>query len=343
MVWDYLKDYTALIPGVRHLEGELQAIFPRRRHLFVSTAARSLTSAYAASISTARCSTSTRCSIRWLSPRVVRPALADYRGFAIVSGTSNGDDHFHALKLRAEDDPIVGGIRHPDHRHWRGCALLRGSRGDAQRHVARTSSPAKCSTSFEAPVEGAYYNEQINALQIQNRVTKVSPDLNTGVITAWDLGIRHLQCIWLFQIAGRELHWIDYIEGRGKKLSHYTELLNLKAKAGGFTYRAHLLPHDVEVKELTTGYCRRHELTGLLDAPVITVPNHSTEDGITATRGCLGISWFDAGGDPQGPGPPALLSPRQGRPCGRRRGRGRRRCVSHRLRRHSIGRRRLFC
>ena len=36
---------------------------------------------------------------------VVRPCLADYRGFAIVSGTAAGEDHFHALKLKAEDDP----------------------------------------------------------------------------------------------------------------------------------------------------------------------------------------------------------------------------------------------
>jgi hypothetical protein len=54
-----------------------------------------------------------------------------------------------------------------------------------------------------------------------------------------------------------------------------------------------LLPHDVEVKELATGHSRRHELNTLLREPVITVPNHSTEDGITATRGCLGVSWFD--------------------------------------------------
>ena len=125
-------------------------------------------------------------------------------------------------------------------------------------------------------------------------MTKVSPDLNTSVITSWDLGIRHLQCIWLFQIAGREVHWIDYIEGTGKSLSHYADLLALKAKVGGFQYRAHLLPHDVEVRELTTGKSRRHELTQLLTEPVITVPNHSTEDGITAVRGTLGISWFDA-------------------------------------------------
>jgi hypothetical protein len=94
-------------------------------------------------------------------------------------------------------------------------------------------------------------------------------------------------------MAGRELHWIDYIEGTGKKLSHYTDLLHLKARTGGYSFRAHLLPHDVEVRELGTGYSRRHELVGLLAEPVITVPNHSTEDGISATRGALGVSWFD--------------------------------------------------
>ena len=101
--------------------------------------------------------------------------------------------------------------------------------------------------SFAAPVGRALIiSDAINALQLQNRVTKVSVDLNTSVITAWDLGIRHLQVIWLFQICGRELHWIDYIEGVGKSLSHYTDLLAIKAKSNGFSYRAHLLPHDVE-------------------------------------------------------------------------------------------------
>ena len=38
---------------------------------------------------------------------------------------------------------------------------------------------------------------------------------------------------------------------------------------------------------------RRHELVNLLKDPIITVPNHATDDGITATRGSLGISWFD--------------------------------------------------
>jgi hypothetical protein len=99
--------------------------------------------------------------------------------------------------------------------------------------------------------------------------------------------------VWLFQLAGREVHWIDYIEGTGKSLSHYTDLLALKAKVGNFQYRAHLLPHDVEVRELTSGQSRRHELSNLLAEPVITVPQHNTEDGITVGRSVLGTSWFD--------------------------------------------------
>ena len=156
-----------------------------------------------------------------------------------------------------------------------------------------TSLRVRCSTRSMRRLRARITPRRSTRLQLQNRVAKVRSDLNTTVITAWDLGMRHLQVVWLFQIAGRELHWIDYIEGRGKALAHYTDLLALKAKAGGFRYRAHLLPHDVEVRELATGYSRRHELVGLLAEPVITVPNHSTEDGIGATRAALGVVWFD--------------------------------------------------
>ena len=292
LVWQYLKDYTEPIPGVRYLEGDLSVLFPggasirlyggglayeRLRGIYLDGAVLD--------------------EYPLLAPQayssVIRPCLADYAGFAIISGTSNGDDHFHKLKLKAESDPD----------NWDVFDIpitSTGSEALPPEEVERMRSDMspdefarEMMNSFEAPVEGAYYTDALNSLQLQNRVTKVSVDLNTSVITAWDLGIRHLQCIWLFQIAGRELHWIDYIEGSGKPLSHYTTLLALKASAGGFKYRAHLLPHDVEVRELTTGHSRHHELTDLLPEPVITVPNHSTEDGITATRASLGVSWFD--------------------------------------------------
>jgi hypothetical protein len=291
LCWQYIKQYTANVPGVRALEGELTLVFPgggtirlyggalayeRMRGIYLDGAVLD--------------------EYPLLNPAaftsVVRPALADYRGFAIVSGTSAGDDHFHKLKLRADDDPLwdVFDIKVTD----TGEDALSLAEIQAMREDMSPDEFAReMLNSFDAPVEGAFYTEALNALQLNNRVTRVSPDLNTDVITSWDLGIRHIQAVWLFQLTGREVHWIDYIEGRGKKLSYYTDLLLLKAKAGGFSYRAHLLPHDVEVRELSTGMSRRHELGGLLAEPIITVPAHNTEDGITATRGMLGVSWFD--------------------------------------------------
>jgi phage terminase large subunit len=291
LCWGYMKQYTENIPGVRHLEGELTTIFPggatirlyggalayeRMRGIYLDGAVLDEYPLLAPAAFTS----------------VVRPALADYRGFAIVSGTSAGDDHFHKLLLKAEDDPdwAIFDIKITDTGE---DALSRAEVEEMRKDMSTDEFAREMLNSFDAPVEGAYYAEALNALQMQNRVTRVSPDLNTSVLTSWDLGIRHLQCIWLFQLAGREVHWLDYIEGTGKSLSHYADLLGIKARTGGFAYKAHLLPHDVEVRELSTGHSRRTELAGLIAEPIITVPNHSTEDGITATRGVLGVSWFD--------------------------------------------------
>jgi phage terminase large subunit len=291
LVWQYLKQYTANIPDVRHLEGELTTVFPggatirlyggalayeRMRGIYLDGAVLDEYPLLAPQAFTS----------------VIRPCLADYRGFAIISGTSAGDDHFHKLYLRALEDPDwdIFDIKITD---TGSDALSPAEVEEMRKDMSPDEFAREMMNSFDAPVEGAFYADALNALQLQNRVTKVSPDLNTDVITSWDLGMRHLQCVWLFQLAGREVHWIDYIESNSRSLSYYTDLLLLKAKAGGFRYRCHLLPHDVEVRELTTGFSRRHQLTNLLAEPVITVPNHNVDDGRTVVRSTLGVSWFD--------------------------------------------------
>ena len=298
LAWTYVKQYTAGVPGMEFLEGELTAKFRNGATIRLyggSLAFERMRGLYFDGI--------ILDEYAMLHPQafssVVRPALADYRGFAVVSGTASGEDHFHALKLRAEEEPGWAVFEIP--------VTSTGSDALAPDEVAEMRadmSPEEFSRemlcSFSAPVSGAYYTDALNALQGQHRVTRVPVDLNASVITAWDLGIRHLQCIWLFQLCGREVHWLDYIEGTGKSLSHYADVLGAKAAAAGFSYKAHLLPHDVEVRELSTGRSRRHELSGLLKEPIVTVPRHNTEDGVTAVRATLGVSWFDEAGTRKG-------------------------------------------
>jgi len=291
LVWAYLKQYTEKIPGVRHLEGELACILPNKATIKLyggAAAYERMRGMYFDGI--------VLDEYPLLNPAVlstvVRPCLADYRGFGLVSGTSNGDDHFNHLRLKVEDDP-----------RWDMFIIPLSATGEeALSHaeaieLTQDMSPEEYARemecSFDAPVEGSYYGEILNKLALQGRITSVPVDLSQPVITAWDLGIHDYCCIWFYQIAGKEIHFIDYIQDNGKGLDHYAHELRLRAKKGGYVFKAHCLPHDVEARELSTGQSRRAFLENELDEPIITAPFANPGDGITAARGLLGLSWFD--------------------------------------------------
>jgi phage terminase large subunit len=291
LVWSYLKQYTRAIPGTRYLEGELACILPNGAiiKLYGGAAAyERMRGMYFDGIALDE--------YPLLNPvvfsTVVRPCLADYRGWGIVSGTSNGDDHFNQLRLRNEDDP-----------RWDFHIIPLSMTGeealshDESIELTRDMSPEEYARemecSFDAPVEGSYYGDILNKLAMQGRITSVPVDLAAPVITAWDLGIHDYCCIWFYQICGKEIHFIDYIQDQGKGLDAYAQELNLRAKKRGYVYKCHCLPHDVETREISTGQSRRAFLMEHLDEPIITAPYAGVEDGINAARGLLGMSWFD--------------------------------------------------
>ena len=104
LVWGYLKHYAGNYPGIRFLEGELTVIFPTGATIRLYGGGQAYERIRGIYLDGAVLDEYPLLNPRaWTS--VVRPMLADYRGFAVISGTSNGDDFFHAIKLRAEDDP----------------------------------------------------------------------------------------------------------------------------------------------------------------------------------------------------------------------------------------------
>jgi hypothetical protein len=293
LVWSYLKQYTENIPGMDHYEGELKCVFPNNNatiKLYGGAAAyERMRGMYFDGIALDE--------YPLLNPAVfstvVRPCLADYHGFGIISGTSNGDDHFNALRLKHEDDPrwdfhiIPLSATGED-------ALTNAEAAELVADMSPEEYAREMECSFDAPVEGSYYGEILNQLAIQGRIASVPVDLSQPVLTAWDLGIHDYTCIWFYQICGKEIHFVDYIQDNDKKLGVYTDELRRRAKAGGYVYRAHCRPHDVEARELQTGQSRRAFLEAELAEPIITAPIASPEDGIAAARGLLGLSWFDA-------------------------------------------------
>jgi hypothetical protein len=216
---------------------------------------------------------------------VIRPALADRGGWAVFIGTPMGRNGFWRLYEEARKD-----------RDWL-AALYRASETgvlakDELALAARTMSPEQYAQefecSFDAAVVGAYYAPLVAAAEREGRVGAVPWEPKLLVHTAWDLGVGDSTAIWLAQAAGREVRLIDYYEAAGVGLDHYARVLRDKP----YVYGEHLLPHDVQVRELGTGKSRLEMLASLgLRGRV--VPNLSVEDGIQAVRNLMPRAWID--------------------------------------------------
>ena len=123
---------------------------------------------------------------------------------------------------------------------------------------------------------------------LTNRIASVPYEPTLEVFTSWDLGISDSTAIWFAQVADREIRLIDYYENSGAGLDHYVKILKEK----DYVYADHFLPHDIQVKEMSTGRSRLEMLRGLGVRGRV-VPKLPLDDGINAVRAILPRCWFD--------------------------------------------------
>jgi hypothetical protein len=219
-------------------------------------------------------------------PEVIRPTLADHGGWAVFIGTPRGRNWLHTLVIEGEKDPA----------HWlvlrlpasKTNILPEAELADARRTMSPEQYEQEFECSFEAAIQGAYYAQQMANAEKENRITGVPYEPGARVWTAWDLGISDRTVIWFAQVVGREIHLIDYYEMDGMELGHYVREIERKP----YIYAGHILPHDVEVRELGTGKSRKEVLEGL-GLKVTVARKLSVEDGINAVRMLLPRCWFD--------------------------------------------------
>lgn len=144
-------------------------------------------------------------------------------------------------------------------------------------------------TSFATPIQGSYFAVHMERAQNDGRIANVPHDTLLPVNTYWDLGIDDSTTVWFAQLYGNEVRLIDYIEDSGEGLAYYINLLNSK----GYTYGKHYAPHDIEVRELTTGVSRKETARSLgINFETVKRPARKDE-GIDAIRNLLSRCWFD--------------------------------------------------
>lgn len=221
----------------------------------------------------------------------LRPILAENDGWAIFVYTPRGENHGYDLYELAKNDPA-----------WY-CQLDPATKTKAippevleqeRREIIRLYGDdafyqQEYECNFTVPIAGAYYAEHIMRLYKDGRVGNVPHEPRFSVDTWWDLGINDRTAIWFTQSIGAELRVIDFYENSGQGLPHYVQALKEK----GYVYGQHMAPHDIEVRELSSGKSRRDTARALgIDFRV--AKKLSLLDGIDAARNLFSKCWFEA-------------------------------------------------
>jgi hypothetical protein len=280
VAWDYLQEYTRPL-GASYNVSELRADFwGRRISLYGSDNPDSLRGQYFDGV--------VIDEVGDQNPKIwneiIRPALADRLGWALFIGTPKGNNHFHDLAERAKTEADWSFL---EFKASQTKIIAEQELKAALREMGQDKYDQEFECSFNAAVEGSYYGSIINDLEANGRVTDFPRDDLCRSFTAWDIGMGDSTAIWVAQVAGKEVRLLDCVENHGVGLDWYVSWL----RENNYQSFDHILPHDVEVRELGTGKSRKEVLqeAGL---NVTVAPRLSIADGIQATRRLLPRCWF---------------------------------------------------
>jgi phage terminase large subunit len=289
VAWDYLKEFSRVIPGTVFNEAELRADYPNgaRIRLFGADNPDSMRGLYHDSV--------VLDEVAQMAPRawseVIRPALSDrlvegvHEPRAIFIGTPQGPGMFKRLyDLAGHTDNWYRAM----HKASTSGVIPNVELAQVQKEMTEREYDQEFECSFTAAIVGAFYGKEMQAALDGGRIGAVPHDKTHQVITAWDIGIADSTAIWFIQRIGRELHCIDYEEYTNLGLPDIIAHLDTKP----YKYEQHIGPHDLNVRELGTGMTRKRQAANL-GVRFTVAPLQPVIDGIEAVRGTISRMWFD--------------------------------------------------
>ena len=238
------------------------------------------------------------------------PILEENGGWAIFIYTSRGNNHgktmydlavsepdWYSSKLSAYDTPVFRAdqLEKIKNEYLRVFGIELGTALFEQEYLC----------SWEGAILGAYFAQQIRDAKKETRITDIPHEPSLEVDTAWDLGVDDSMSIWFFQPIGGKYRFIDYYEATGYGLEHYARALQGELPGSehrkAYRYGNHWMPHDAEVREMSSGeiaQSRKIVAEGLGIKPVMVVPRARNMDiiiqvHIPACRNIIEKCYFD--------------------------------------------------
>ena len=199
--WDYLKQFSAAIPGVKFNESELRVDFSvnnSRIQIIGGENSSAIRGQYFDGIIVDE----TQNIAPDLFDTILRPCLADRKGFAIFIGTPHGRNWFFELHEKAKHT-----------KDWFTCRFKASETNILPKEellaAKETMSPdayeQEFECSFQAGISGSYYGKIMDDLEKDVRIKNFDIDEDLETETWWDLGMNDSTVIIFAQRRGDEV------------------------------------------------------------------------------------------------------------------------------------------
>lgn len=240
----------------------------------------------------------------------LRPIVRENGGWALFNSTPRGKNHLYRLlnSARGDDEWFAQVLPASGTDVFSADDLAREQEEltrEYGRAVGRQIYDQEYGCSFDEPVVGAIYAEQLRDAREEGRIGRVPYDPALPVHTWWDLGGSgaggDATAVWFVQKHRTEVRLIDYYESNAQPLSHYAKVLQERR----YRYGTHWLPHDARAKALGTGRSVEElaggyrgddgAVAGLFSGAVSISPAANVEDRINAARMLFERCYFDEG------------------------------------------------
>ena len=301
IAFEYLKEATAVFPGVKFNAAKLRCEIP---HPSLGKISIYLLSGSNESSENLRGMYADAVVLDEFAdippkvfPQILRPALADRRGSCLWIGTPKSEDQFKAtydqgLAEVAADNP-----------DWYVClfpasktnVLPQAEIEELKSQMSDNEYRQELECDWSANLTGAYYAGHLNKAEAEQRIGNVNYDETMLVNTSWDLGVRDMTSIWFWRgTPSSQIRLIDCYQNNGEGLAHYTQVLQQRSFDKGYSYGDHLLPHDTDSRIMGATAQRRSDILRQLGLLPTIVPMRKVAEGIEAVRALLPRCWFDS-------------------------------------------------
>jgi hypothetical protein len=225
---------------------------------------------------------------------VIRPALADRRGWAVFIGTPNGKNEFWEFnEIARKSEGGEDGWFYLNLKASETGILPQSELDDARAVMSEDEYAQEFENDFGAAIKGSIYGKMIREMETNGQIGDVPYATGVPVHTCWDLGFADACVVWFFQVIDRTPCFFDSYAAHGSSVDEVARMMKDKREEYEFTPGYNYLPHDAFANTFQTGRSTVEQLFrhGIRSRAV---PSLTVQDGIQATRLMLRTARFDA-------------------------------------------------